>query len=273
MTTKDPQSLSEVLDNLPAPAARQELTVTPGAEFTQLLSEMAMDEKVDPAKMQAILDVQERMMNKQAEQAFNEAMMRIDQELPRLVRNTPVQYLVDKNKPNGDKYTAFKYIKYEKVDEALRPLMKREGLRISFTSAPRVGDGGGTIVTAKLTHKLGHSIEATMSAALDNSGGKSNLQGMGSSIAYCRRVLTCMLFNIVTVGEDNDGGGEPAVLNSEKAAELDLRLRALSDHETYRPKFLAYMKVATVQDILEDDYLKASNALDAKEKASKAGAK
>ena len=250
-----------------------ELATTPAADFTQLLREMAMDEKVDPAKMQAILDVQERMMSKEAEQAFNGAMLRIDQELPRLVRNTPVQYLVDKNKPNGDKYTAFKYIKYEEVDGALRPLMKREGLRISFTSAPRTGDGGGALVTAKLTHQLGHSIEASMSAALDSSGGKSNLQGMGSSIAYCRRVLTCMLFNIVTVGEDKDGADMPDYIDTDKAIDIDQRLRSLPDAAIYRPKFLAYMKVENVDKILEPDYLKAVNALDAKERAAKAGAK
>ena len=249
------------------------LTTTPAGDFTQLLREMAMDDKVDPAKMQAILDVQERMMNKEAEQAFNASMLRIDQELPRLVRNTPVQYLVDKNKPSGDKYTAFKYIKYEEVDAALRPLMKREGLRISFTSAPRVGDGGGAIVTAKLTHTLGHSIEASMSAALDSSGGKSNLQGMGSSIAYCRRVLTCMLFNIVTVGEDNDGAAEVGYIETDKAADIDMRLRALPDAVAYRPKFLAYMKVESIDKILAPDYSKAIIALDAKEKASKGGAK
>ena len=191
------------------------LTTTPG-DFTQLLREMAMDDKVDPAKMQAILDVQERMMNKEAEQAFNAAMLRIDQELPRLVRNTPVQYLEDKNKPNGPKYTAFKYIKYEEVDAALRPLLKREGMRISFTSVPRTGDGGGALVTATLTHQLGHKIEASMGVALDK------------------------------------------------------RLRALADAETYRPKFLSYMKVENVDKILAQDELKAVNALDAKEAAAKA---
>lgn len=241
-----------------------------GGEYLDLIRTMATDPNVDPAKMQAILDVQERMMNKQAEQAFNEAMMNIDQELPRLVRNTPVQYAVDKNKPNGEKYTAFKYIKYEEVDSALRPLMKREGLRMSFTSQPRTGDGGGAMVKAKLTHKLGHFIEADMSVALDNSGGKSNLQGMGSSIAYARRVLTCMLFNIVTVGEDNDGAGaDKPVISTTDAVDIDKRIRALSDAETYRPKFLSYMKVEDVRDILEEDKAKALNALATKENASK----
>ncbi|MDE2233868.1 MAG: ERF family protein [Patescibacteria group bacterium] len=244
------------------------LIIAPDTEFIGLLREMAVDPSVDPAKMQAILDVQERMMKKRAEQAFDEAMLRIDQELPRLVKNTPVEYEKVKGDPKS-KYTAFKYIKYEDVDANLRPLMKREGLRISFTSVPRIGDGGGTMVTAKLTHRFGHFIEASMSVALDNSGGKSNLQGMGSSIAYARRVLTCMLFNIVTVGEDKDGVRDVEYINTEKAVEIDQRLRSLSDHDVYRPKFMAYMKVDNVDKIIETDFLKACNALDAKEKASK----
>ncbi len=237
------------------------------SDFVSLLREMALDERVDPAKMQAILDVQERMMKKEAEQAFDAAMLAIDKELPRLVRNTPVQYAVDKNKPNGDKYTAFKYIKYEEVDEALRPLMKKNDLRMSFTSAPRTGDGGGVMVTAKLTHEKGHSIEAQMSVALDSSGGKSNLQGMGSSIAYARRILTCMLFNIVTVGEDNDGAAHSKPIEIDQAAEIDNRLRAMPDYDAYKNKFLKYMKVDSVRDIKSNEYLKAVNALEAKERA------
>jgi hypothetical protein len=240
-----------------------------GGAYLDLIREMARDPNVQPEKMQAILDVQERMMNKEAEQAFNAAMMQIDQELPRLVKNTPVQYAVDKNKPNGDKYTAFKYIKYEDVDKALRPLMKANGLRMSFTSAPRVGDGGGALVTATLTHKLGHNIQAEMSVALDNSGGKSNLQGMGSSIAYARRVLTCMLFNIVTMDEDKDGADELVYIDTEDAAAIDMRIRALPDADDYRAKFLKYMKVEAIQVILESDKAKALNALAVKEGASK----
>lgn len=243
------------------------------SEFLSLIHDMALNPSVDPAKMQAILDVQERMMNKQAEQEFNAAMMRIQDELPRIKKDKAVEYDKDKNNKAAGKYIAFKHATYENLDKVLRPLMQREGLRLNFTSEPRSENGGGAVVTATLTHKGGHRIEAEMSAALDTQGGKSNLQGMGSTISYCRRTLTKMLFNIIEEGEDNDGAGAPPEkIETNLAVEIDQRLRGMADYKSYLPKFLHYMKVEEVRDISTQDYMKAVNCLDARDAVMKKAA-
>ena len=46
-----------------------------------------------------------------------------------------------------------------------------------------------------------------MPAPLDTSGGKSALQGVGSTNSYLRRYIACNIFNIVVVGDDDDGNG------------------------------------------------------------------
>ena len=44
-----------------------------------------------------------------------------------------------------------------------------------------------------------------MSAPLDTTGGKSEVQAAGSTNSYLRRYIACNIFNIVVVGDDDDG--------------------------------------------------------------------
>jgi hypothetical protein len=55
--------------------------------------------------------------------------------------------------------------------------------------------------------------------ALDSSGGKNNIQGMGSSFSYGKRYTTTALLNIVTEGEDDDGARGGARFISEVQAD------------------------------------------------------
>jgi hypothetical protein len=46
-----------------------------------------------------------------------------------------------------------------------------------------------------------------MPAPLDTSGGKSTVQGVGSTNSHLRRYIACNIFNIVVAGDDDDGNG------------------------------------------------------------------
>jgi len=47
-----------------------------------------------------------------------------------------------------------------------------------------------------------------MPAPLDTTGGKSNVQAVGSTNSFLRRYVACNIFNIVVVGDDDDGAEE-----------------------------------------------------------------
>ena len=83
----------------------------------------------------------------------------------------------------GQKRKAFKFATYENIDRVIRPYLQAEGFSLSFTTAPRTADGGGAIVSGTLSHKSGHSRSASISVALDSSGGKNNIQAIGSSFS------------------------------------------------------------------------------------------
>jgi hypothetical protein len=83
-------------------------------------------------------------------------------------------------------------------------------------------------VTCKLTHKQGHSEEVTLEAPLDTSGGKNNIQAMGSSVSYLERYTLLAITGLATKEQDDDGAStgqaalapDPALLQAARDASL-----------------------------------------------------
>lgn len=226
-----------------------------------VIERAACNPDVDVSKMQALLEMQERIMNKQAEMAFNQAMARLMPKLPTVAKNGRIEFT---DKKGEDRSTPF--AKYEDIDAAIRPLMIEDGFSLSFNTE---WGQEGTVISGTLSHSEGHSRTASMRLPLDTSGSKNNLQAMGSTISYGKRYLVGMLLNIVTKGEDNDGKNFGAVSN-EQAVEIDLLITSTGADKA---KFLLFMGVCDVREIAAKDYKKAMNALKAKETANKSGGK
>jgi hypothetical protein len=104
-----------------------------------------------------------------------------------------------------------------------------------------------------------------MPAPLDSSGGKSEVQAVGSTNSFLRRYVACNIFDIVVVGDDDDGtGGTIDETQTKTIVELIKKAKA-------GPKFLKYMKAqsvaeagslaAAVATIAARDYRKAISTL------------
>lgn len=167
------------------------------ASFLAVIERIASNPDLSVEKMQAIMDMQERQMAKQAEINFNEALARLQPMLPHVEKKGMIKFTdkngVERNTPHA---------RYEDIDEAIRPHLAVEGFSLSFNT--EWGDQGVTAF-GTLSHKDGHSRTAEMRLPLDTSGSKNNLQAMGSTITYAKRYLVGMLLNIVTMYQDTDG--------------------------------------------------------------------
>jgi len=227
----------------------------PVAGTLALIERMAVNPDVDADKMQKLLDMNLKIMDRQAEIEFNQAFGRLSKKLPRIVKKGSVGY---KDKKTDIVEEAFKFATYEAIDEKVRPLLQEEGFSLSYDTQERTG--GGIVVTAILSHINGHSRTSSIPVALDNSGGKNNIQGMGSSSSYGKRYAMCNILNIVTVGEDDDANSA-FTIDTEQAAEIDLMIREVNMN---REKFLKVLKVDDVRSIKAKDYARAINSLKAK---------
>lgn len=142
----------------------------------------------DVEKLERLLDMQERIVNRAAMEQFNAAMAQMQDEMPSIE---------ERGQAHNTKYATF-----EDINDVAKPIMKRHGFAVTF----RVKNiQGGIEVTGVLMHKAGHREETTMTLPLDTSGSKNNVQAVGSSVSYGKRYVMSALLNITTRGSDDDG--------------------------------------------------------------------
>lgn len=216
-----------------------------------LIARASSDPSVDVSKMEALFSLQERVMARQAEAAFNAAHARVVAQMPRVPKNGIVSLGTGKG--------GYNFAKWEDIDRLLRPMMIAEGFSMIFDMAAK--EGGGAVVTATLRHSGGHSVTASIPLALDAGAGRNNLQAMGSTLSYGKRYLAEMLFNIVREGADDDGrsGGKQYLSSQQQSDLLDLIAATSTDLD----RFFTAMNIdaQTVGDIDVEDFPRLMNAL------------
>jgi len=77
---------------------------------------------------------------------------------------------------------------------------------LSYSDEPQ--PSGEILIRGRLKHLPGgHYEDSFMAAPPDTTDGKSTVQAVGSTNSFLRRYIACNIFNIVVVGEDDDGAG------------------------------------------------------------------
>jgi ERF superfamily len=240
-----------------------------------LIEKVALDPRTDVEKLERLTAMYERLKAKEAELAYNAAKGRILKKLAgiRIVKNRPVLSDIDNGKQRGA-VEAFKYAPLEEIDKHLRPLLTEEQMDLSYSDEP--WDSGGIVIRGRLKHlPSGHYEDSFMPAPLDTTGGKSNVQAVGSTNSFLRRYVACNIFNIVVVGDDDDGtGGTIDEAQAKTIVELIKKAKV-------GPKFLKYMRAQSVEEagsleaavatIAARDYRKAVSTLEEQITKAEAG--
>ena len=76
---------------------------------------------VDVNKLTELLNLQERVLAREAEAAFNTAFSLLAAEIPRVQKNGTVEL--------GDRKGSYKFATWEDMDEVLRPRLRRQSIR------------------------------------------------------------------------------------------------------------------------------------------------
>jgi hypothetical protein len=159
-----------------------------------VIARAARDPNVDIDKMERLLEMQERVLARQAKEEYDAALALLQPDLPVISERGKIL-----NKNGGVQST---YALWEDVNEAIRPLLAEHGFALSFKTG-RQGDQ--VTVTGILSHRLGHREETTVELPSDGSGSKNAVQAIGSSTSYGKRYAAFALLNITSKGEDDDG--------------------------------------------------------------------
>ncbi|ACL58724.1 ERF family protein [Methylobacterium nodulans] len=221
--------------------------VSETAAIVQMIERAASNPAVDIDKLERLLEMQERVLARNARAAFAAAFAGMQQELPTIPE-----------RGRGDR--GMKYALWEDVNEAIKPVLARHGFGISFKTGrtpERVS------VTAILMHRDGHSEETTLELPVDSSGSKNAVQAVGSSTSYGKRYTAAALLNLTSRGEDDDGraaGLGPRITEDQTIELRDLAREVGAD----LPRFLATIRVDSLAEIRADKFEEAKRLLERK---------
>lgn len=207
----------------------------------------------DLDKLKGLLKLQERWEANEAKKSYHIAMAAFKADPPDIEKDKKVSYLNVK----------FSHASLSNVTKKINEVLSRHGLSASWN----VKQNGAVSVTCKITHEKGHSEETTLTAPADTSGSKNAIQSIGSTISYLERYTLLALTGLATSDMDDDGkiSGNAELISEQEANSLLENLQAI---EANIQKFLEYMKVGKIENILKLDLPKAYIAIE-KAKAKK----
>lgn len=250
------RAVSTIVNQPAAPAA-------PG-NFLQIVATAAMDPRCDTSKMQALLDMQRQIEDRNEQKAWTRAFNAMQGELPAIDKDGKIDH-GEGTTARGNQKLKTRFATFPALNDVCKPIMKRHGFTLSSLVEP--GSDGRIDVVSILEHVEGKSRTSRFPMTLDTTGGKNNQQGAGSSMQYGMRYNMIALLQIVTKAPedvDNDGFKQDRPINPDQLRELiDMADRAGAD----KPKFCALMDVGSMADIPVSRFEEAKAQLQRKLKA------
>lgn len=231
------------------------MPVTTGGDSTAALINMveraSTNPDVDVEKLERLWSMYDAERNRQAEQAFNSALARIQSDLPTI----PARGQIKHNNKLISTYGRWD----EDILPIIRPVLKAHGFGLSFRTETR----GEVTVEAVLSHEAGHSERTSITLAPDNSGSKSGPQAVASSVSYGKRYTAASLLNLEIHGQDDDAqaASGPERISAEQAATIESLIEEVGANRT---NFLRYCKVDKIEDIAAQAYDDVIRALEKK---------
>ena len=232
-------------------------TVTPtelqaadqGAQTFQLLQQ-AVQAGADPENLAKLLDLQERVQNREAQAQINNALAEFQARVPSVEKRKEVR-------DRGGRLL-YKFAPLEDVVAQIRPLLAELGL--SFTFGTDQGDRGVDI-TCYLHHRGGGSIASHVLVPATKGHNTNAAQDAGIALSYGKRYALINVLGITTADEDAGAGQDEKPITAAQAATIKDLISGVKADER---KFLNYLRVESVEQIQAKQYDAAIAALQAK---------
>jgi hypothetical protein len=234
-----------------SPVVRDQAT-----SLLQVIERAARDTNVDIDKMERLMQMHERVVEREAKAAYFDALAMMQPELPIIGERGGI-----KDRSGNVQST---YALWEDIIGVITPILSRFGFALSF----RTGNEANCVsVTGVLSHRRGHSEQTTLVLPIDTSGSKNAVQSVGSSTSYGKRYTASALLNLRTGESDDDGtrGGAGELITENQLADLKALATEVNANMV---KFLAYMKVKSLADLPASRYQEAVKELQKKRKQS-----
>lgn len=218
-----------------------------------VIERAARDPNVDIDKMERLLEMQERVLQRDAEAAFNAAMRAAQSQMPQIAKD------------GHNDTTRSKYAKLETLSAAASPIIAANGFSLSYgTNESPLQDHYR--ITCDVAHTGGFTKRYHVDIPMDNTGmkgtkNKTDTHGAVSAISYGRRVLKLLIFDIATKDDD---GNAAAGLYPISVDQYDALKKRIADVQADEPKFCEFLGIQDLRDLHAARFDFALKALAAK---------
>lgn len=185
------------------------VAVDQAAAVLNVLQE-GLNKGLDADSLGKILAMQQSVMDRQAEQAYFQSLVLVQEEMP----------VIEKNRTNDQ--TVSKYADMEQILKVATPIYTKHGFCLSYGNAESPMEHH-IRVTCDVMHSAGHSRTYHTDVPIDMHGikgsvNKTKVHGTGSANTYGQRYLIKLIFNLNT-GDDDDGNAAGGDTRSAKDIE------------------------------------------------------
>jgi hypothetical protein len=253
--TKNRQTVGEVLDEMDRANVPVVQPMSDG--ILSVIARAAADPNTDVDKLERLLAMQERVLSREAEQRFNDALRAAQDEIAPIHRNR-------KNSSTNSTYADL-----EAVSDAIDPIFRQHGFSSSFGTADCPLEGHYR-VTCCLSHVGGHSRDYQADVPADVAGIKGNqnktaTHGFGSALSYGRRYLKLLIADVPTTDDDGRAASNGGSVNAEQVAVLNGLAEAVGADKIALCRFL---KIDAFPDLPASSYNDAIKVLTQKNPAA-----
>ncbi len=208
------------------------------------------------AALERLVDLQERMLSLQAENALSAALAGFKEDCPQIPRTATGRVM-----KGGSVLYEFKFSPLDTIDRTARPHLKRWGLSYYFDSH---FEAGVMHVKCTVRHALGATVSASFAGPTASKSGTSELQKTGAAHSYCKRQALSSALGLVTTSADEDAMPDAADLEPVDQ-KLVAELRKLIDNTSSDiDKLLAYAGVDSLAKVNKVQYEMLKRQLEAK---------
>lgn len=208
-----------------------------------VIARAASDPNTDVDKLERLLAMQERVLEREAKRAYEDAMRGAQEEM------APVL----KNRSNNETHST--YADLEQVSKLMDPIIYKHGFSMSFGTSDCPYPNHYR-VTCDVSHTGGFSKHYQADVPVDNTGpkgtqNKTMTHGFGSALSYGRRYLKLLIFDVATTDDDGRAAGHGETINDAQAAILN----GLADEvNADKIAFCRYFKIDSICDLPASKY-------------------
>ena len=203
--------------------AEDRLPEAPAVTSIMVLIERAMIEGADIDKLERLLLMQERILERQAVMAYNSALAAVQAEMVPVLRDAK------------NDQTRSKYARLEDISKAVTPITTSHGFAMSFGSDVSPLENHYRI-TCRVSHAAGHACDYHADVPADLTGmkgvtNKTATHAFGSTMSYGRRYLKLLIFDIATEDDDGNRAGAGPTVSPEQFVVLRDLVEATGSRE------------------------------------------